>query len=123
MNEAPGAVSGVWARKTAKYVVRWTPQVAKPLGVQYEIVPLSTTAPKAGDTITVQVLFEGKPVEGVKVSKSEHASGERTDAQGRAAYKVDAGRNFIWSERRAKVTGDPRFDSLATATNVVFQAQ
>ena len=123
MNEAPGAVSSLWAKKTAKYVVQWTPQVAKPLGLQFEIVPLSPTAPKAGDTLMVQVLFEGKPVEGIKVSRSEHASGERTDAQGRASYRVEAGRNFIWSERRAPVKGDPRHDTLATASNIVFEAR
>ncbi len=122
MNEAPGAVSALWAKKTGKYVVQWTPQVAQPLGMQFEIVPLAAAAPKAGDTLTVQVLFEGKPVEGIKVSKSEHGSGEKTDAQGRASYRVDAGRNFIWAERRAPVRGDPRHDSLATASNVVFQA-
>lgn len=122
MNEVKGAVSGLWAKKTAKYVVQWNAQVNKPLGMQFEIVPLATGTPKAGDTIAVQVLFEGKPVEGIKVAKGEEASGERTDAQGRANYKVEAGRNFIWAERRVKVAGDPRFDTLANATNVTFRA-
>ncbi len=122
MNEVSGAVSGVWAKKTAKYVVRWSAPVQKPVGLQMEIVPLSPNAPKAGDTITVQVLWDGKPLEGVKVSKSEHASGEKTDADGRATYKVDAGRNFVWTERRMKVTGDPRYDSLAVASNLIFVA-
>lgn len=123
MNEAQGAVSGVWAKKTGKFVVRWSGPVQKPLGLQYEIVPLASAAPKAGDVLTVQVLWDGKPAEGVKVSASEHAAGEKTDANGRATYKVQPGRNFIWSERRVKVSGDARFDTLAVATNVVFQAQ
>ncbi len=122
MNEVPGAVSAVWAKKTGKYLLQWNAQAAKPVGLQLEIVPTSTVAPKPGETITVQVLWEGKPIEGIKVSKSEHAPGEKTDANGRATYKVDAGRNFVWTERRAKVAGDPRFDSLAAATNLIFVA-
>jgi nickel transport protein len=122
MNEAPGAVSGVWAKKTGKLVVRWSAPVQKPLGMQYEIVPLAAAAPKAGDVLTVQVLWEGKPVEGVKVSAGEHEAGEKTNAEGKATYKVRPGRNFVWSERRIRVTGEPRYDSLAVATNLVFTA-
>jgi nickel transport protein len=122
MNEAPGAVSAVWAKKTGKYVLRWSAPVLKPLGLQYEIVPLSAAAPRAGDTITVRVLWDGKPVEGVKVSRGEHETGEKTDADGRAAYKVQPGRNFVWSERRIRVSGDPRYDTLSVATNLVFEA-
>lgn len=123
-NEAPGAVSALWAKKTSKYVVQWNAAVQKPLGMQLEIVPLSASLPKAGDTLTVQVLWNGAPVEGLKVSKGEHDSGEKTDANGRASYRVQPGRNFVWTERRVKVSGDadPRYDSLAVATNFVFVA-
>lgn len=123
-NEAPGAVSELWAKKTSKYVVQWNAAVQKPLGMQLEIVPLSASLPKAGDTLTLQVLWDGVPVEGLKVSKGEHDSGEKTDANGRATYRVQPGRNFIWTERRVKVSGDadPRYDSLAVATNLVFVA-
>lgn len=120
MNEVPGAVSAVWAKKTGKYLVQWNALAAKPVGLQLEIVPTSATPPKPGETITLQVLWEGKPIEGIKVSKSEHAAGEKTDANGRAIYKVDAGRNFVWAERRTKVSGDPRHDSLAVASNLIF---
>lgn len=110
-------------KKTGKYVVQWTPQLVQPLGMEFEIVPLSATAPKAGDTITVQVLFEDTPVEDTKVSRSEHGSGEKTDAQGRAPAAWRPGRNFIWSVRRVPAKGDPRHDSLATASNIVFEAK
>lgn len=122
MNEVAGAVSAVWAKKTAKYVLRWSEPVKKPLGMQFEIIPMAATAPKAGDVITVTVLWDGKPIEGVKVSKGEHEAGEKTDANGRATYKVQPGRNFVWSERRVKVASDPRYDSLAIASNLIFVA-
>ena len=60
----------------------------------------------------------------VDVSRREHDSGEKTDGNGRATYRVQPGRNFIWTERRVKVSGDtdPRYESLAVATNLVFVA-
>jgi|GEM_PF-214907 len=123
-NEAPSAVSALWAKKTGKYVIQWNGTVQKPLGMQLEIVPLSSGLPKAGDTLTVQVLWNGLPVEGLKVSKGEHDNGEKTDINGRATYRVQPGRNFIWTERRVKVSGDidPRYDSLAVASNLIFVA-
>ncbi len=119
-NEAPGSISALWAQKGGKYVMQWSAVSQKPVGLKLEIVPLSSAAPKAGDQLAVQVLWDGKPVEGLKVSKGEHESGVKTDAQGRATYKVEPGRNFVWTERRVKVEGDPRFDSLAFASNLVF---
>lgn len=120
MNEAVGAVSAVWAQKAGKHVTQWGATAQKPIGLRLEIVPLAAVLPKSGDTLTVQVLSDGKPVEGVKVSKGEHESGVKTDEQGRATYKVGPGRNFVWAERRVKVEGDPRYDTLAVSTNLVF---
>ncbi len=122
MHEVPGAVSAVWARKTAKYVVRWDPQVTRPLGLELEVVPQDAAPPRAGGTITVQLLAAGQPVPGVKVSASEHAPGPRTDADGRATLPVQAGRNVVWAERRTRIAGDPTHDALAIATNLVFEA-
>jgi nickel transport protein len=122
MNEVPGAVSGTWAKKAGKYITQWSAPVLKPVGVQLEIVPMSASMPKPGDTLSVQVLWEGKPVEGIVVSKGEKESGEKTDANGMATYKVQPGRNFVWAERRIKVDGDARYTTLAVATNLVFVA-
>jgi nickel transport protein len=120
MNEVPGAVSGTWAKKAGKYITQWSAPVNKPVGLQLEIVPMSATLPKAGETMSVQVLWEGKPVEGILVSKGEKQPGEKTDANGMATYKVQAGQNFVWAERRLPVAGDPRYTSLAVATNLIF---
>jgi nickel transport protein len=122
MNEVPGAVSGTWAKKAGKYIMQWSAPVLKPVGTQLEIVPMSASSPKPGDTLSVQVLWEGKPVEGIVVSKGEKESGEKTDANGMTTYKVQQGKNFVWAERRIKVDGDARFTTLAVATNLIFVA-
>lgn len=123
MNEAPGAVSGIWAKKTAKYVLNWSETVRQPVGMEMEIVPQADAVPRAGDQLMVRVLWDGKPVQGVKVSASEQASGATTDAQGMAAFSVQPGRNFVRAERRIRVANDPRHDSLSVATNLVFVAK
>jgi nickel transport protein len=120
MNEVPGAVSGTWAKKASKYITQWSAPVNKPVGLQLEIVPMSTTMPKAGDTMSVQVLWEGKPIEGILISKGEKQPGEKSDANGMATYKVQSGQNFVWAERRMPVAGDPRYTTLAVATNLIF---
>jgi nickel transport protein len=122
MNEVPGAVSGTWAKKTGKYVTQWSAPALKPVGMQLEIVPMSANLPKSGELMSVQVLWEGKPVEGIVVSKGEKESGEKTDANGVATYRVQPGRNFVWAERRIKVDNDPRYTTLAVATNLIFVA-
>lgn len=122
MNEVTGAVSAVWAKKAGKYITQWSAPVNKPVGLQLEIVPSSTTMPKAGETIQVQVLWDGKPIEGMLVAKGEKQPGEKTDANGMATYKVQAGSNFVWAERRIPVAGDPRYTTLAVATNLIFVA-
>lgn len=120
MNEVPGAVMGTWAKKSGKYITQWTTPVLKPVGTQLEIVPQSASIPKPGETLRVQVLWEGKPIEGIVLSKGEKDPGEKTDANGMANYKVHAGHNFIWSERRIMVQNDPRYTTLAVATNLIF---
>jgi nickel transport protein len=120
MNEVPNAVSAVWAKKAGKYITQWSAPVNKPVGLQLEIVPMSTALPKPGETIQVQVLWEGKPIEGMSVSKGEKEPGEKTDANGMASFKVQAGSNFVWAERRIPVAGDPRYTTLAVATNLIF---
>jgi nickel transport protein len=120
MNEVPGAVSATWAKKAGKYITQWSAPVNKPMGLQLEIVPMSASMPKTGDTMSVQVLWEGKPIEGILVSKGEKQPGEKSDANGMATYKVQAGQNFVWAERRIPVAGDPRYTTLAVATNLIF---
>ena len=123
MNEVPGATTGVWAKKTGKYVLQWGGAVNKPAGMELEIIPTATSTPKAGDVIKVQVLWQGKPIEGVMVSKGEHQVGMTTDANGFTTYNVQPGHNFVWAERRIPVAGDARYTTLAVATNLVFVAE
>lgn len=73
---------------------------SKPLGQTLEIVPLgSLAALKAGDTLTVQVLLDGKPLPQAEVGLSHEGYSKeedtykrilRTDAQGKVNLPTDA---------------------------------
>lgn len=58
-----------------------------------EIMP-STVAPKVGDTVKVQILYEGKPLAGTKILVYRKGAEEpvkyTTDNDGRFEFKVDA---------------------------------
>ena len=76
----------------------------QPLGLRLEIVPLTNPCGlRAGDTLVVQVMFEGRPLANVGVGAGTTGSHghhypyrQRTDAAGRAVVRLDrAGPWFV----------------------------
>jgi uncharacterized GH25 family protein len=69
----------------------------RPVGLRIEIVPLKDPGEVgAGETLTVQVRFDGEPLEGVYVyalasGDETYADGHRTDGQGRTSVTLPAG--------------------------------
>ena len=68
----------------------------RPLGLKIEIVPLSNPYRlEPGQELPVQVLFEGRPLEGFlihsgRAGEKEEGEGNYTDSQGRASIPIDA---------------------------------
>jgi nickel transport protein len=88
------------ALKFGKTVLLWSAHVTKPVGQRLEIVPLSVRAPSAGQPLTVQVLYEGRPLPGAKVGVQGPGDGHdgpvvATDAQGRATVTLVKGPQFV----------------------------
>jgi hypothetical protein len=72
----------------------------KPVGLRIEIVPLADPFGSTGGTLPVQVLFEGRPLEGVFVyrlfqGEKEYVDGVRTDGEGKSALPID--KPGLWS--------------------------
>jgi uncharacterized GH25 family protein len=133
---APASVRAEWAaqrRKQAKWAEAFTKQAktcirvagdaAKPVadpgcqrvvGLPLEIVPLDTPlGVKAGQSLRVRLLWQGKPLAGASVGLIVEPSTERhfatTDAGGLATVKLDAaGRAVVFSVylRPLKTVGD-----------------
>ncbi|ARU03420.1 cobalt transporter [Comamonas serinivorans] len=108
MDQNPGAVRGVHARKFHKTVVQWGALLQRPLGQMFEVVPQQGKAPHAGQALRLLVLLNGKPQPGVRLSWGEHGSPVSTDAQGLATVVPTAGTNTLQAILRVPVTGDAK---------------
>jgi hypothetical protein len=89
-----------YSKYAKAYVVAGQPtgNFAKPLGLKIEIVPLTEPAQlKAGDSLPIQLLFDGKPLADTQVemalsanpkSKTNLAIAGRTDASGKLEIRI-----------------------------------
>jgi nickel transport protein len=91
----PGAVEGLYAIKY-NLSIQASPQLPlAPRGEGLELLPLADPlALRRGDRLPVQVLLDGQPLAGVKLSEdfiaNSHALSAATDAQGRTQVKLHA---------------------------------
>ena len=108
MDQNPGAVRGVHARKFHKTVVQWGAVMQKPLGQMFEVVPQQGSAPHAGQPFKLQVFLNGKPQAGVRLSWGESETPTMTDAQGLAVMTPRAGSNTLQAIWREAVKGDAK---------------
>jgi len=93
-----------------------------------QIVPLANPSEmKAGDTLRVRVMFEGKPLAGAKlmadyINDSETASAE-SDAEGKAEIVIrNNGLNVIAISHELPLTGDPDADTIGYFATLRFLA-
>ena len=123
-NEAPGAISASHAVKFSKTVLELSPAAATARGQRLEILPLAAHAPKAGDTLAVQVMWEGTPLPNAKLMRGhDDEKPVLTDAQGKAQLPVEQG-NQTWSvTHRETLQGDPKADVYSASANLNFQVR
>lgn len=113
MTENPGATSGVHAVKYHKSIIVWGAFAGQALGQPFEIVPRAHQTPHAGQPLRVQVLLDGKPAEGIRLSLGEKGAPVTTAADGTATVTPTAGINHLLAIRRTPVAGDARTTSLS----------
>ena len=80
--------------KYHKSLYDWSEVFAKPVGIKMEVLPLGNPfSLKPGDSIQVQVFFDGKPLPNAKVEYEAHsdkAPSVQSDAEGKAKVPVSA---------------------------------
>lgn len=106
MDEVPFANRATKAVKYHKTVLQWTPVVLQTLGQDFEVVPLDSIQPKAGQPMAVKVLLKGKPLAGVKLGHSEIGDAAVTNAQGLAEFIPKRGFNKLWAGKRFQVDAE-----------------
>jgi len=111
--------------KYGKYIDAWSNRFSKPLGTKMEVVPLANPlALKAGDTLPVQVLLDGKPLESASVSTNgAHAEAGKTDKEGVARVVIGkAGPNLVSASTKVPYRDNPDADGLYLKATLAFVA-
>ena len=122
MTENPGATSGVHALKFHKTILEWGPVTREKLGQTLEIIARTRRSPHAGEPQQFQVLLNGQPRAGVRVSLGESGPPLATDADGLVTVTPRAGMNQLLAIVRLPVAGDARTTSLSYEYLLGFSA-
>lgn len=111
-----------------KYTVAYLNPRAKvqPAGLELEIVPeVNPATLEEGAELKVQVLYQGKPLEGVEINSNyfdSHSKNVSTDKEGYALVPV-ANHDFNIIAASHKVEGDNPFDKMGYHTTLTFEAK
>ncbi|MDO6426702.1 DUF4198 domain-containing protein [Thalassotalea sp. 1_MG-2023] len=103
MNQVPYATRATHAVKYHKTVLKWSSVVLKPLGQEFEVIPLDDHQPEAGKAMRVKVLLKGEPLAGVKLGHGEIGEKITTNAEGIAEFVPKPGFNKLWAGKRFQV--------------------
>ncbi|TGE20198.1 DUF4198 domain-containing protein [Hymenobacter elongatus] len=110
--------------KFSKTMLSWASWMAKPLGQRIEFVPVGLRAmPKAGSTMKLHLLLDGKPLAGQMVENNSNEKGPKTDANGDVTVTVLKGINRYATDKDIMQTTDPDAQRLSLTAALVFVAK
>lgn len=123
-------VEAIKSRKYAKAVVDKSETFSKPMGMVFEIVPdKDPFTVKPGDTLPLQILFEGKPVDGavVKAGDVHHSDAKKelkSNTDGKTSVVIaKPGLQKIFASYRVPLKDDPDADILSLSTSLTFETK
>lgn len=110
--------------KYSKTIKNWQPWMMKPLGQKFELVPVaSEVTPKVGSQLQLQLLLDGKPLNGQIVENNSNEEGPITDANGMVYVTVVKGINRFANDYNIVQTTDPNAKRLSVTAVLVFEAK
>jgi len=128
-SQVPDAVSSSNSRKYNLAILQSGAKLPKNLSqMRLAIIPLKDpTVLKAGDTLPVRVLLDGKPLAGAKIIEDyrgmDHIASSETDSKGQANVVVrNRGLNVIEVGHSMQVTDDPDADKVGLSGTLSFVA-
>jgi len=90
-------------------------------GLKLDIIPARNPLEmKAGDSVQLKVLFEGKPYAGA-IMEGDHDRIGTTDKEGAIKVTLKKGRQIYTVERREPIKNDPDADFISTTTTLTFE--
>lgn len=106
--------------KFSKMVAVWSDFALKPVGLEFEVVPLGR--PSKDGSLEVQVLYGGKPVEGASVEVNfDESKAVKTDAQGKAVVSgFKEGFNAVIASFKVPLEDKSEADKLSLSSTLTF---
>ncbi len=125
-NKVAGATESGQYLKYITTILRPLGKAPEPQGLALEVVAQSDPLTlKAGDDLVIQVLANGKPVEGAEVT-AEYTTGDndpklKTDQDGKTTIKIrNQGINVVVAERTEKTPGNADADEIGYTAALSF---
>jgi cobalt/nickel transport system permease protein len=122
-SKASRVVEAIRSLNYAKALLSGGEVATKPVAsLALDIVP--TADPfrlRTGEELTLQVLFQGKPLPGAEVTGSDHQKIGTTDPQGKIKVALSAGTQLLAVSCKQPLQGDPEADFLSTTATLVFE--
>lgn len=124
--QVPGATT---SGRYVKYAVSYlnNREQARPLGLDFELVPLTNPAKlKKGESVTVQVLYKGRPLAGASVRPSAFSKdfSVKTDSQGKAVLNIlSDGLNVFKASYKAPMQDTAQADTIGLSATLGFETK
>jgi nickel transport protein len=113
-----------------KSVLAATSESLKPVGQGFEIVPQKDPmSVRVGDKLSIEVLYDGKPVEGAIVTTggghaSDSKSPLKTDKEGMVSVMIEkAGFQMVKASHKVLIKDDSDADILSLATTLTYETK
>lgn len=123
MSEVPGSTRATYAPKYHKFIIDWNAESIKPQNQMFEVIPLDTEQPRAGQPMRVKVVINGEPAEGVNLGHGEEGNEGTTDASGIATFTPRPGLNHMWAGKRFPITDNKDYTELSYEYLLEFYAR
>lgn len=122
-SKASRVVEAIRSLNYAKKLLSGGDVVKIPLeGVSLDMVVLEDPFKlNKGEELPVQVLFQGKPLQGAEVTGSDHQKIGTTDSQGIIKVPISGGTQLIAVSCKQPLKGDPEADFLSVTATLSFE--
>ncbi len=107
----------------SKALLLWGETATKPLiEAKLDLIPLENPFElNPGASLTIKVLYQGKPIQGVEIEGGDHQKLSTSDREGMAKVKLLRGHQVISASYKEPIKDDPDADALVITSTLTFE--
>ncbi len=123
--KASRVVEAIRSMNYAKSLLSGGDVATRPVpGLALDIVPRADPFQmRAGETLALQVLFQGRPLPGAEVTGSDHQKVGTTDPQGLVEVTLSEGGQLVVVTIKEPLKGDPEADFLSVTSTLCMEVR